>query len=44
MRDYGLDAVDFPFVPTGGISAVGCYLNYLETEQKMCIRDRQRRT
>lgn len=31
LRDYGLDAVDFPFVPTGGISAVGCYLNYLET-------------
>lgn len=33
VRDYGLDAVDFPFVPTGGISAVGCYLNYLETER-----------
>ena len=32
VRDYGLDAVDFPFVPTGRISAVGCYLNYLETE------------
>ena len=29
----GLDAVDFPFVPTGGVSAVGCYLNYLETER-----------
>ena len=27
VRDYGLDAVDFPFVPTGRISAVGCYLN-----------------
>ena len=33
LRDYGLDAVNFPFVPTGGISAVGCYLNYLETER-----------
>ena len=33
VRDYGLDAVDFPFVPTGGVSAVGCYLNYLETER-----------
>ena len=33
VRDYGLDAVDFPFVPTDGISAVGCYLNYLETER-----------
>lgn len=33
VQDYGLDAVDFPFVPTGGVSAVGCYLNYLETER-----------
>ena len=33
VQNCGLDAVDFPFVPTGGISAVGCYLNYLETER-----------
>lgn len=33
VQDCGLDAVDFPFVPTGGISAVGCYLNYMETER-----------
>lgn len=32
-QDCGLDAVDFPFVPTGGVSAVGCYLNYMETER-----------
>lgn len=38
VRDYGLDAEDFPFVPTGGISAVGCYLNYLETEQTVSCR------
>lgn len=37
LRDYGLDAVDFPFVPMGGISAVGCYLNYLETEQMVFL-------
>ena len=37
LRDYGLDAVDFPFVPTGRISAVGCYLNYLETEQTVFL-------
>lgn len=37
VRDYGLDAVDFPFVPTGGVSAVGCYLNYLETEQAVFL-------
>lgn len=33
VQDCGLDAVDFPFVPTGRVSAVGCYLNYLETER-----------
>ena len=33
VQDCGLDAVDFPFVPTGGVSAVGCYLNYLDTER-----------
>lgn len=33
VQDCGLDAVDFPFVPTGGVSAAGCYLNYLETER-----------
>ena len=33
VQDCGLDAVDFPFVPTGGVSAVGCYLNYMETER-----------
>ena len=37
VRDYGLDTVDFPFVPTGGVSAVGCYLNYLETEQAVFL-------
>ena len=33
VQDCGLDAVDLPFVPAGGVSAVGCYLNYLETER-----------
>ena len=37
VRAYGLNAVDFPFVPTGRISAVGCYLNYLETEQAVLL-------
>ena len=27
-----MDTVSFPFALSGGISAVGCYLNYLETE------------
>ena len=37
LRDYGLDAVEFPIVLTGGISAAGCYLNYLETEQAVFL-------
>ena len=37
VQDCGLDAVDFPFVPTGRVSAVGCYLNYLETEQAVFL-------
>ena len=37
LRDYGLDAVDFSFVPTGRISAVGCYLNYLEIEHTVFL-------
>lgn len=37
VQDCGLDAVDFPFVPAGGVSAVGCYLNYLETEQAVLL-------
>ena len=28
-----MDTVGFPFALSGGISAVGCYLNYLETEK-----------
>ena len=37
VQDCGLDAVDFPFVPAGGVSAVGCYLNYLETERAVFL-------
>ena len=33
VRDCCLDTVGFPFALSGGISAVGCYLNYLETEK-----------
>ena len=32
VRDCCLDTVSFPFALSGGISTVGCYLNYLETE------------
>ena len=32
VRDCCLDTVSLPFALSGGISTVGCYLNYLETE------------
>ena len=32
-----MDTVGFPFALTGGISAVGCYLNYLETEKVLFL-------
>jgi agmatine deiminase len=31
LRGHGLNVVDFPYFPSHGISAEGCYLNYLET-------------
>lgn len=31
LRARGLNVVDFPYFPSRGISAEGCYLNYLET-------------
>ena len=37
LRHYGLNAVEFPFSPTAGHSAAGCYLNYLETAQAIFL-------
>lgn len=33
----GLAVVDFPYEPAQGISAVGCYLNYLETDSHVLL-------
>lgn len=35
LRSHGIDVIDFPYQDGQGISAVGCYLNFLETEN--CI-------
>lgn len=35
IRNHGIDVMDFPYQDGQGISAVGCYLNFLETEH--CI-------
>lgn len=34
---HGLDTVDLPFVPAKGISAAGCYLNFLETDEAIFL-------
>lgn len=34
LRAQGLNVVDFPYCPARGISAEGCYLNYLETDDR----------
>ena len=33
LQDYGVDVINFPYFSSPKNSAVGCYLNYLETEQ-----------
>lgn len=35
LRGHGIHVIDFPYQADKGISAVGCYLNFLETEH--CI-------
>ena len=32
LREHGINTIDFPYYDSRGISAAGCYLNYLETE------------
>ena len=33
LQKYGFNVIDFPYFYSKGSSAVGCYLNFLETEQ-----------
>lgn len=33
LQEYGIDVIDFPYFSSSNNSAIGCYLNFLETER-----------
>ncbi len=37
LRNHGVEVYDFPYFDSKGDSAVGCYLNFLETEQALFL-------
>ncbi len=37
LQNLGIEVVDFPYFYSKGNSAVGCYLNYLETEKSIFL-------
>lgn len=37
LRNRGIEVIDFPYFDSKGDSAVGCYLNFLETEQDIFL-------
>ena len=37
LQNYGFNVIDFPYLDSKGDSAVGCYLNFLETEQAIFL-------
>ena len=37
LRNHGIEVYDFPYFYSKGDSAVGCYLNFLETEQALLL-------
>lgn len=37
LRNYGIKVIDFPYFDSKGDSAMGCYLNFLETEQTIFL-------
>ncbi len=37
LKKHGIGVVDFPYYESKGDSAVGCYLNFLETEQALFL-------
>ena len=37
LQNYGFNVIDFPYLDSKGESAVGCYLNFLETEQAIFL-------
>lgn len=37
LQGYGIDVIDFPYFSSSNSSAIGCYLNFLETEQHIFL-------
>ena len=37
LRNHGIEVYDFPYFDSKGDSAIGCYLNFLETEQALFL-------
>lgn len=37
LQNYGIEVIDFPYFDSKGDSAIGCYLNFLETEQAIFL-------
>lgn len=37
LQKYGIDVIDFPYFYSRGGSAVGCYLNFLETKETVFL-------
>ena len=37
LRNHGIEVIDFSYLDSKGDSAVGCYLNFLETEQAIFL-------
>lgn len=37
LRNHGIEVYDFPYFDSKGDSAVGCYLNFLDTEQTLFL-------
>lgn len=37
LRNHGIEVYDFPYFDSKGDSAVGCYLNFLDTEQVLFL-------
>lgn len=37
LQNHGIEVFDFPYFDSNGDSAIGCYLNFLETEQAILL-------
>lgn len=37
LKKYGISVIDFPYFDSAGMSAIGSYLNFLETETRLFL-------